>query len=266
MKSKKNRVSRLICVTALFFLSIYPSGGQAADTAQGFQKPVEQSIETRRKSQKEMDQWEQEKGVLIAEYEQLKQENKVLKETNERLSTEADGHKELLESLVGQKQASLRIQKEMVPFLKQTQANLEALVTNDQPFLQEERKIRLERLRTIMDDLEITIAEKYRKVMEALFVEAEYGNTIEVSQDKIDIAGNEVVADIFRLGRISMFALSLDGQSAARFNVAANRWEPLEKEYTQSVHAAVEMGKKRRTVEIISLPIGKLASSGVPDN
>ncbi|WP_459918805.1 DUF3450 domain-containing protein [Desulfocicer niacini] len=261
MKSKKNRISSLICVAALFFMSIYPSGGESADTAQGFKKPVEQSIETRRESQKKLEQWEQKKARLIAEYEQLKKENKVLKESNGRLSTEATGHRELVESLVEQKQANLRIQKEMLPFLKETQAALEALVTDDPPFLREERTVRLEKLRSVMDDLEITIAEKYRKVMEALFVEAEYGNTIEVSQDKIDVAGNEVLADIFRLGRISLFALSLDGQSAARFNVAANKWDPLGDAYVQPVHAAVEMGKKRRTVEIFSLPIGKLATN-----
>jgi len=110
-----------------------------------------------------------------------------LKETNGCFSTEATGHKELLESLVEQKQANLRIQEEMVPFLKETQASLETLVTSDPSFLREERTVRLEKLRPVMEDLEITIAERYRKVMEALFVEAEYGNTIEVSQDKINI-------------------------------------------------------------------------------
>ena len=261
MRSKKLIVARLIFVTAFFFLFISRSGIQAADTtAQSFKKPVEQSIDTRQNSQKELEQWEQKKAALIAEYDQLKKENEVLKETNEQLLTEAAGHKELLESLVGQKQENMKIQQEMLPFLRQAQASLEALVTNDPPFLREERKIRLEKLRSVMDDLEITIAEKYRKLMEALFVEAEYGNTIEVSQDKIEIAGSEVLADIFRLGRISLFALGLDGQSAARFNVATNRWDPLEKAYIQSVHAAVEIGKKRRTVELLPLPIGRLAN------
>ena len=261
MNLKSSTVSGVIWVTALFFLSVYPSGGEAADnTAQGLKKPVEQSIATRQKSQKKLDRWEEEKTKLITEYEQLKKENELLKETNGRLSREAAGHRELLATLMGQKQANLRIQKEMVPFLREVQASLEAMVTDDPPFLREERRLRLEKLRSVMDDLEVSIAEKYRKVMEALFVEAEYGNTIEVSQDKIDVAGNEVLADIFRLGRISLFALSLDGQAAARFNVADNSWEPLDKAYVQSVHAAVEMGKKRRTVEIISLPIGKLAN------
>jgi len=76
MKSKK-RMSRLICVTALFVLSTYSSGGEAADTAQGFKKLVEQSIETRRKSQKELDQWKQKKAGLIAEYEQLNSKRKM---------------------------------------------------------------------------------------------------------------------------------------------------------------------------------------------
>jgi len=41
--------------------------------------------------------------------------------------------------------------------------------------------------------------------------------------------------------------------------VVKNSWNPLGEQYLQSVVAAVEMSKKRRSVDIISLPIGQLA-------
>ncbi|MFK5953809.1 MAG: DUF3450 domain-containing protein [Desulfobacterium sp.] len=234
--------------------------GFSAQTAEKVKKKVDTSIATRQKTQKQQDKWEQEKSGLVGEYEQLNQQQELLVAANAALKTETHAHQIVLEGLVAQKEANLNIQREMLPFLKEVHTSLEEMLANDAPFLQEERKNRLHKLSLFMDDVEISIAEKYRKVMEALFVEAEYGNTIEVTQDKISLSGSEVLADVFRLGRISLFALTLDHQSAGVFNVAENRWTPLEKEHLQSVVAAVEMGKKRRTVEVISLPIGQLAN------
>lgn len=232
----------------------------SAQTSEKVKNKVDTSITTRQKTQKQLDQWEQEKSGLVGEYEQLKQQQELLVATNASLITQDNAHQVILDDLLAQKEAHLNIQREMLPFLKEVHTSLEEMLANDPPFLQEERKNRLQKLASIMDDVEISIAEKYRKVMEALFVEAEYGNTIEVTQDKISLSGSEVLADVFRLGRISLFALTLDHQSAGVFNVAENRWSPLAKEHLQSVVAAVEMGKKRRTVEVMSLPIGQLAN------
>ena len=249
-----------ILFCSLWLLLMGSNFAFSAQTAKKVEKKVETSIATRQKTQKQLDRWEQEKSGLVAEYEQLKQQQEQLIAINAALTTEAQAHQDILEGLVFQKEANLKIQREMLPFLHEVCASLEEMVINDPPFLQEERKNRLQKLALFMDDVEISIAEKYRKVMEALFVEAEYGNTIEVTQDKIDLSGSEVLADVFRLGRISLFALTLDHQSAGVFNVAENRWSPLAKEHLQSVVAAVEMGKKRRTVEVMSLPIGQLAN------
>lgn len=257
---KTNSLSPFTVVWVLSFLLILPCYGQPADTAGEVRGKVDRAIVTRQNTQKKQDQWEQEKALLIAEYEQLKQQQDALSDEHKTLSSEESKHRELLAELVTRKQENLKIQKEMMPFLKEVQATLEELIAEDPPFLLAERKTRLQKLESVMNDLEITIAEKYRKVMEALFVEAEYGNTIEVCQEKIEISGNEILADIFRLGRISLFSLALDQQSAALFNVAENRWTPLDKEYIPSIKAAVGMGKKRRTVEVISLPVGRLAN------
>ncbi|SMC39540.1 Protein of unknown function [Desulfocicer vacuolatum DSM 3385] len=245
---------------SLFFLLTGPWVAFCSQTAEKVKKKVDSSIATRQKTQKQLDRWEQQKAGLVAEYEQLKQQQELLAAANVELITQAKAHRLALDELMARKEANLKIQKEMLPFLKEVYAALEEMVLNDAPFLREERRNRLQKLALLMDDVDISIAEKYRKVMEALCVEAEYGNTIEVTQDKIELSGSEVLADIFRLGRISLFALTLDQQSAGVFNVAENRWDALSKEHLQSVAAAVEMGKKQRTVEVMSLPIGQLAN------
>jgi hypothetical protein len=116
-----------------------------------------------------------------------------------------------------------------------------------------------------MKDPQVTIAEKYRKVMEALFIEAEYGSTIEVYQDKIQLQGTAqegTLGNIFRLGRVSLFFLSLDQTACGIFNPGENKWQPLSDTHLPAIRSAVEMGSKRKPAELLPLPIGRLAAQG----
>ncbi len=195
-------------------------------------------------------------------YEQLKQENEMLVSENKDLTAAQESQKKLNQTLLKQQQESLRIQKELFPFLKDVYAQLAELVANDPPFLKDERSIRLNTLEKVIHDPEVSIAEKYRKVMEALFIEAEYGATIEVYQDKVMIGTEEVLGNIFRLGRVSLFFLSLDKQSSAYFNVAQKSWLPLSNDHLPAICSAVEIGSKRRPAELLALPLGQLAVQG----
>ncbi|WP_457552827.1 DUF3450 domain-containing protein [Desulfobacula sp.] len=230
-----------------------------ADTARILEKSVKQSIDTRQETQKQQKAWEARKIELTARYGQLLSENEALIHAFNQLSGEELKQQKLNQSLAQEKLESIRIQEEMLPFLRAVQARLELLVKNDTSFLGKERTTRLAKLSHVMDDIDVSIAEKFRKVMETLFIEAEYGNTIEVYQDKIQIGANEVQGNIFRLGRISNFFLSLDKKSAAVFNVRQNQWEMLDDKYIPGLAGGVEMAAKRRPVELIDLPLGSLA-------
>lgn len=247
----------------LYFMVIaplLPSAWCSDKTAQTVEKSVETSIHTRQKSQQELDQWQQEREALLFSYETLLQEQEFLRTGNEVLKEELTRRREAVDALKKQQQENEKLTREILPFLQTVYGELNGFVKGDLPFLEEERRQRMERLSRVMNDPDATIAEQYRKVMEALFVEAEYGNTIEVTRDKIIIDGSdvEVMADIIRIGRVSLFSLALDQGSAAYFNVVDNRWIPLNSEHVRSIHGAVEIGKKQRTVEILSMPLGRL--------
>jgi hypothetical protein len=98
-------------------------------------------------------------------------------------------------------------------FLNEQLGRLEVLVAIDLQFLPTERQQRLESLDAQMADTETVISEKLRKTMEALFVEAEYGDTIEVYQETIAIDGQPILVEIFRLGRMVLFYQNPGSQS-----------------------------------------------------
>ena len=225
-------------------------------------KPVEQSVAIGQESQKQRDQWEQERSDLVLLYEQLQQEHGTVVLENKALIETEQGLKAQNLALNQQKQASLRIQKELFPFVQEIYARLSRLVANDVSFLEEERTMRLQSLEKEIKNPRVSAAEKYRRVMEAVFVEAEYGTTIEVYQDKVLMEGKETTGNIFRLGRVALLFLSLDGQACARFNVAQNLWQPLSETHLPAIRSAIEIGGKRKPVELLSLPLGVLALQG----
>jgi len=256
MKNKKIVIS--LCIIFL----VPWSGLCRAGIAEKAIKSVEESIEIRQKSQKQMDQWEKERSDLLLLYGQLQQEYETLVSENQDLMAAEQVQKNRNRNLAQQKITSLKIQKGLFPFVQTVYARLAALVEEDAPFLKEERAMRIKSLEKMMKDHGISVAEKYRRVMEALFVEAGYGSTIEVYQDKIIMGTETTIGNIFRLGRVSLFFLSLDRQHCARFNVAQNAWHPLSGDYLPAICSAVEIGARKKPVELLSLPLGRLALHG----
>ncbi len=241
----------------LVLISIFAVSG-FANTAKKAEQKVGKSIDTRQETQKATQEWDGKKAELQALYDQLLGKNEALNAAHEELSEQKIKHADLNQTLIQQKKENQQIEKEMMPFLRSVYKNLEHLVQSSAPFLLQERTKRLQKLENVMQDIDISIAEKYRKVMEALAVEAEYGNTIEVYQEKINLENSEVLGNIFRLGRISLFFLSLDKKSSAVFNVAQERWVTLDNDYISAIDKCLQMVAKHRPVELIALPLGQL--------
>jgi len=231
----------------------------AAETAAVVEKNVSTAIDVRQASQKEQEKWDVQRAELAAEYDRLAAENKILEAENQRLSDQSAALGRTIAQLEQEKTQTRQVREELLPFLAGVQADLTRFVTDDMPFLPEERAIRLEKLAALMDDSEVPVAEKFRKTMEALSIEAEYGNTIEVYHDRIRLGDQLVSGQIFRLGRISLYYVSLDGREAAVFDVGEQQWRRLDDRFVPEVAAAVEIALKRRTAGILDLPLGRLA-------
>jgi FtsZ-binding cell division protein ZapB len=265
-KNKSSRDDNRICLkgAVMACLLIFPVWiGSAAhaqvSVSKDIEAPVDKSVDTRQSTQAAREKWDAQRQKLAEEYDRLKAENEQLAFANENLTQRADDLEESNQALSREKEEAERIRTELAPFLADLLGRLKSLAAADAPFLSQERKDRLARLAVILDDPEITIAEKYRKMMEALFVEAEYGNTVEVYREKIVVDGTQVLADIFRMGRVALFFLALDRESAGIFDVAKNQWHTLDKTRVPAIEAVVEMAAKHRPMEVVTLPIGAIA-------
>ncbi|MEJ2721215.1 MAG: DUF3450 domain-containing protein [bacterium] len=135
---------------------------------------------------------------------------------------------------------------------------LQDWVGRDLPFLVEERAARIAGLREMIVRPDVEGSEKLRRVLEALQVEAGYGATVEVNQQRITVSNEELFVDVLRLGRVSLFWRTPDGSKVGEFDRASGRWAELPSKYGRSIQYTMEMATRMRPVEVIDLPLGRI--------
>jgi FtsZ-binding cell division protein ZapB len=221
-------------------------------------KPVEDSITIRHNTQKDIEKWSEKKSMLEAEYDALVDNNKRLAIERDHLTQELESMQKRIEDLENQIEAMEKISEKLKPFLYGVYENLLESVDQRLPFLQVERSERLANLKKTLDDPQIVLGEKFRRVMEALFIEAEYGNTVEVYQEKILLAGEDFLVNVIRLGRISLFFETLDQETTGYFDLYENQWKILPQSANRDIRIAMEIGAKRRPADVVTLPLGRI--------
>ena len=248
--------------TILFLILFYiASNCLAKDMVGTATNRVKKAIEIKKKAQIKEDNWKREKMRLLQEYENLVQEIKLLEYQNMDLKKQKNYLKNSISRLNKEIKKAGEISQGIMPYLNSIYKRLSEFIKLDMPFLKQEREKRLTQLKTILDDPSISIAEKYRKTMEALFIEAEYGRTVGVYRDKITLNGKQITGNIFRLGRIAMFFQSPDKEKYAVYNVQESKWMELKPSEARDISSAIEIAQKRRPVMLLKLPIGRVETN-----
>jgi hypothetical protein len=151
-----------------------------------------------------------------------------------------------------------RINKELQTYLESVVTRLEGWIENDVGFLMEERKSRIASVKEVLARSDKTLAEKYRRVMEVLQIEAEYGRSVEIYRQTVQLKGKERLVDVLRVGRLSLFCRTPDGKLAGAFDQANGKWVALPSKYRREINKAADVADRRRTIELIKLPIGRI--------
>jgi hypothetical protein len=248
---------------ALVLPPVVPAGWGAESGGRPFNqqltRPVQEAVTVRQTTQKQEEQWRDDQQKLVALYEQLQAEQEQLRTNRDELKESIAGTRRRISEKEKQLAAVEQIRTRIEPFLHESLAALRQQIDADLPFLPEERRQRVGRLAELLEDPEVAISEKYRKVLEAWMVEAEYGNTIEVYQQTLHVENSEMLVNVFRLGRISLFYQTLDHNGCGFFDVAAGKWRPLPDDYNRTLATAIDIGTKKKPAELLSLPLGRIS-------
>lgn len=250
-----NKYSRLQFGIIIF--GILLSGRAPAETT-----PLEAAVETKiqaqqdlLKSQKNIDELVEQTNDLEREYKNILIKTDSLNTYNRQLSTLIEKQKLSLNSIQRQLDNVEETRRSIVPLMIKMIATLERFIALDQPFLVSERRQRIALLKEMMDRPEVTLPDKYRRIMEAYQIEVEYGRTMETYNDTINLDGREYTVDILRVGRLLIAFQTPDGNLSGLWNKKIGAWVTLPDKYTRSIKQGLRMAGNQAARELISLPI-----------
>jgi hypothetical protein len=219
---------------------------------------VQETVDQRQQTQGIEDNWSDEKAELVRRYRAAEASVHWLRQQRD----EESARDQALADHVGELQRRLveagRLESSIQDTLTTIVAHLEASMAEGLPFLPEERQMRLATLKNDLVQPDASAAEKLRRVLEALQVEASYGTTVEVYQESVSVDGQDIHVDILRLGRLSLFWRTPDGSRAGIFDPATGQWLELSGKANRNIGIAMEMASRMRPVSLIDLPLGRI--------
>jgi len=222
------------------------------------QTAVEETLETHaqaKKSQQNVDEYADDTKDMLHQYRTTLLKIDSLRIYNDQLEKLTAKQLETANSLSDQINSIAETQQNIVPLLLRMIEALEEFVSIDAPFLQEERLARINLIKNMMDRPDVSLPDKYRRIMEAYQIEMEYGRTIDTVTETIQTNNTPSTVEILRIGRLSIFYQSLDGKETGYWDKNENEWRPLSDDYNRSIAQGIQIAKKQAPPDLIKLPI-----------
>ncbi|GAA3925075.1 DUF3450 domain-containing protein [Litoribacillus peritrichatus] len=220
------------------------------------QKKLSSSYQVSSKVQARIDALDEQTQQDYYEYVRTEKRAEQIEAYNRQLQTMINSQQQELEDLEQQLVSLTDTEQSALPLLNKMLSTLTAFVDNDLPFLQSERSVRLSRLTKLLDRADVSVAEKYRQVLEAYQIEVEYGRTLEAYSGTLSMA-NQANRDVtfLRLGRIGLFYQTSDGQQSGQWNADEHRWQALDSSQNWSIQKGIQLALKQTVPELLELPV-----------
>jgi len=173
---------------------------------------------------------------------------------NEQLRTQVKSQGDEVASIQRQLVEIETTQREIQPLMQKMVDKLVEFVKLDVPFLAEERNRRASNLQEIMPRADVTISEKYRRILEAYQIELDYGRSLETYQGKLTADGAEKTVDFVRLGRASLMYQTPDLNETGYWNQNTRSWV-VDNDYREAVLKAIKVAKKLGAPDLLEVPV-----------
>lgn len=206
-------------------------------------------------SQQRIDKLSDETQDLLSKYQSENQQIDTLKVYNGQVQKLIDDQKKQMASLNKQIDNVTGISQGVVPLMLDMVDALKKFVNADVPFLPEERHNRITDLETMVNSSDVSISEKFRRILESYQIENDYGNTLDAYEGSLTVDGNKRQVEFLRVGRIALLYQTPDGDERGFWNQKERKWEPLGSDYRDPIRNGLRIARKQAAPDLIKLPI-----------
>ena len=199
---------------------------------------------------------------LADQYRAINKEIDGLKVYNRLMTAQTNGQTATLDDISLSMDQVDVINRQIFPLMERMIDALKQSVALDIPFLIDERNERLAKLDGTMERSDVSVAEKFRKVMEAYQIELDYGTSNEWYRQSLDIDGAVREYNMLRVGRIGLYFQSDDTNITGWYNAEAGAFEMLGNEHRSEVRKGIRVARQLIAPELILLPVPAPESAG----
>jgi hypothetical protein len=205
-------------------------------------------------SQDKIDATERQTDKIVNEYKVVYKQVEGLKLYNAQKRIQIQAQLDLMDKLDEQLVQVVVMQRQIPPLAGKMLDSLETFIKLDTPFRAEERRARVDLVRSSMSKPKVTASEQVRQVLEAYNIEAEYGRKIDTYEDKL---ADGTVVNILVIGRIGMFYQTKDERTSGRWDNEVGEWVELPGSYRKPIRDGIRMAKKLAPVDMLLMPVIK---------
>jgi len=255
-QKKMHPASWLGMVATVLLVPLFAQPASASEKVLGASLAEQKASDaSSQKSQKRVAQLADQTTELLGEYRLALQKVDRIKIYNNHLQTLVNDQEAEKGNIERQLQDFQVVQTEIVPLMFNMIDNLEQFIALDLPFNEQERNKRITDLRDMMDDADITISEKYRKIMEAYQIETGFGRDMEASNGTLTSGGQSREVEFLRIGRILLAYQTANKEETGFWNRNAGEWQVLGDEFRSAITDGLRIARKQTAPNLLMLPI-----------
>ncbi len=253
---KKQRMTAVVLSTAISAGALFAGVANADQKIDAVLKVSQSKTVAAQASQKRINKLQEETASLLQQFKKTNKEIQGLRVYNARLEKQLENQRKLLKELDDSIANVTVIERQIQPLILRMLEGLEQFVALDVPLYPKEREERMGMLLDNQDRADVSVAEKFRQVLEAYNIEAEYGRTIHNYTDTLEVGGMQREVDIFAVGRVSVVYQTKDGKFAGAWDQDQRAWVALDAgKYRSAIQKGIKIAKKQASYDVMSLPV-----------
>ena len=184
---------------------------------------------------------------------------------NRQLERQLDDQKRVMEQLNTSIESAESTRRQLVPLLKEMVASLQSFVDLDLPFDLKQRQARIDDLKAEMNRPDLSVAEKFKKVLDAYQKELDYGTSYETYSQFITVNGHNREVDILRWGRLVLAFQTPDQAISGVWDNKAKKWKVLDSRFAGGIRKAFRVARGITSKAFVILPVPAPSPEGGPE-
>src|SRR5262245_3184408 len=228
-----------------------PPPGEVLDKAVTEQTGADQEAAS---SQERISEIDDETQKLLAQYRTAVGERESIEAYSDQLQIQIQSQLEDIASIQNQLQEVETTAREVLPLTQRMLDTLAEFVALDVPFLTEERQKRLATLKDVMARADVSLSEKYRRVVEAYQIEMEYGRTVDAYEGRLGEGNDARTVQFLRIGRVSLMYQTLDGSETGYWDADSKKWV-VDNDYRTAFKHGLDIAKKITAPDLLVVPV-----------